>query len=199
MAHPMNHLREHKVSQSRVAHLTKGYPMPAEADDTAGGRMAAVTGRSAPEGFAKGGKVKGATTVNIVIAGGQGKEPSPVPIPVPGPSAGPPMPPRPPMVPPGGPPGAGGPPMPPPGIRHAGGRAYAKGGAVKSGRTWDEGRKAGTQVSHSPGKNDTKDINRGKQITFAKGGKVKGYPLTAGADSGVGRLQLTAAQKRFKA
>ena len=77
-------------------------------------------------------------------------------------------PPKPPMAPPGV--GAGGPPVPgmPPGIRAAGGRAYAKGGAVKS-----IGMDVGTKVQPSPGKNDLKDMNRRRVVTFMAGGKVK--------------------------
>ncbi len=64
--------------------------------------------------------------------------------------------------------------MMPPGMppRRKGGRTYAKGGAVKSGPAWDEGVKAGTKPHNSPGKKDGKDIGRGRQITYAKGGAV---------------------------
>ncbi len=90
------------------------------------------------------------------------------------PGAAPPVAP-PPMSPaarPMGPP-MGGPPMPgpmPP--RHGGGRTYAKGGAVKSGPAWAEGMRNRTQPQGSPGKNDGKNIGRGKPITYAKGGAV---------------------------
>ena len=53
------------------------------------------------------------------------------------------------------------------GPRRNGGRAtYARGGSVKSGPAYEEGLRAGTQVQHSPGKNDLKDIGRGKPITL---------------------------------
>jgi hypothetical protein len=61
--------------------------------------------------YARGGRAKGHTHVNVVVAPQGGKEP--VPVPVGGGMGAPPMapPPRPPMAPPmGGPPGAGGPP-----------------------------------------------------------------------------------------
>jgi hypothetical protein len=168
------------------------------------GRARARGGRV--DSFARGGKTKKGkgTTVNVMMGHGD-KQAVPVPVPAPAtlPGGAGPLPPRPPVLPPAGaaPPGMppGGPPgMPPPGIRRSGGRAYARGGGVKSGPTWDEGKRNGTQVTHSPGKNDSDKINtRPALLTRKRGGRA--YPLTAGADSGVGRLQLTAAQRKFKA
>lgn len=71
--------------------------------------------------YAKGGKVKGKTIVNINVGQPQGQGQQ-VPVPIPVPAGGPPpgaqaMPPKPPMMmapPPQGGPGMGGPPMPPP-------------------------------------------------------------------------------------
>lgn len=63
------------------------------------------------QNYAKGGRVKPSTTVNIVVAGGGQKPPMPVPVPVPGGGA--------PMAPPAPPMGAGAPPMPPPGMAGA--------------------------------------------------------------------------------
>ena len=37
---------------------------------------------------------------------------------------------------------------------------------LKPGRTWHEGRRNGTQVQHSPGKKDLKEIARGRPITY---------------------------------
>ena len=86
---------------------------------------------------------------------------------------------------------------PPPGIRSSGGRAYAKGGAVKSGPAWDEGRKAGTQVQNNPsGKNDQKDVGRGKPVTYKTGGAVfsaakgqMGPKFDGGAGGATARLE----------
>ncbi len=152
---------------------------------------------------AKGGRTnrKGGKTVVNVIAGGahppMAGGPPPMPM-APPPAAAAPMPaampPRPPMMSPAGamPPG-----MPP---RKAGGRAYASGGAVKDGPTWNEGRKAGTKVQHTDGKNDQAGLHRGKPITYKTGGAVE-HPkfggmaphLPGGAGGGEARI---AKQKR---
>ena len=51
--------------------------------------------------------------------------------------------------------------------------ARARGGAVKDGPAWNEGRKAGTPVQNNPsGKNDQRDGGRGKPVTYKKGGGV---------------------------
>ena len=86
------------------------------------------------------------------------------------------------------PPGAAGPVPPPmpmaggaPGIRRHGGRSYAKGGAVKSGPTWGEGKRAGTQVQHQDGKDDGK----GDKNKTGKASQVipaTDYPDVTGAD-----------------
>lgn len=277
MAHPYSEHRQQKVEHSRVASLTKGYAGGGgiHTDASADKKMIRGMVKSAAlkaggaqtkprlDRYARGGKVgkKGSTTVNVMISPSQ-QQPQPVPVPVPagGPPPAPPappaMPPRPPMgmMPPGGPPMPGGAPGMP-GIRSTGGRAYASGGAVKSGRAWEEGRQNGTQVSHSPGKNDTSKINKTPALlTRKRGGRADGgsvgktgsglsddtlnamadryrsgdrsvlqglgrgaqgaanaqdimqrvgrkkggraYPLTGGADSGVGRLQKTKAQRK---
>lgn len=85
---------------------------------------------------------------------------------------------------------------PPPGMRKSGGRAYASGGSVKPGPTWKEGLKNGTQVQHSDGKSDGKNIGRPKPITYATGGPVE-HPvkggmapkLAGGAGGGEARLE----------
>ena len=130
---------------------------------------------------ASGGRAKhkghGKTNVNVIVAPQGGHPMMAGGPPMPPPAAAPPaMPPRPPMPPPGGAPG-----MPPPGLgaapgmmgpRRHGGRAYAKGGAVKSGNTWEEGRREGTQPWNLAGKNDDKDSGRGKPVTYATGGPI---------------------------
>lgn len=143
---------------------------------------------------ARGGKVKGkkGTTVNIINSPGHAMGGAPGMMP--GGAMPPAMPPHPPvaapppagappaspgMMPPGGPPmGARPPMMPPQGMmppRKVGGRAYASGGAVKDGPAWKEGLHNGTQVQHDDGKMDQKNMNRGKPITYAKGGAVKDH------------------------
>ena len=49
----------------------------------------------------------------------------------------------------------------------------ARGGRIKSGPAWNEGLKNGTQVQHTDGKLDGKNIGRGKPITYATGGPVE--------------------------
>jgi len=76
------------------------------------------------------------------------------------------------------------------------------GGRIKSGPAWAEGLKNGTPVEHSPGKNDTKLIDHSRaKLTRKTGGRIeasdaKGPKMTAGADTGKGRLEKTALQKR---
>ena len=94
--------------------------------------------------------------------------------------------------------------MPPPGMppRRSGGRAYASGGAVKDGPAWKEGLRSGTQVQHSPGKMDGKDIGRGKPITYKTGGKVEAPQgvsaphLPGGSGGGEARLAKERMAKR---
>lgn len=89
-----------------------------------------------------------------------------------------------------------GPGMPPPGIRRSGGRAYAKGGGVTDGPAWNEGRKSGTQVQNNPsGKNDQRNVGRGRVVTFMAGGAVK---LPGGAGGGEARLAKERIAKRSK-
>ena len=95
--------------------------------------------------------------------------------------------------------------MMPPGMppRHAGGRAYAKGGAVKPGAGWTESERTKTQVQHAPGKNDTKDLGRGKPITYATGGAIE-HPVHGGmspkmpSGSGGGEARLAKAKRARK-
>lgn len=227
--HPHAEHRQSKVERSRVAKLTRGYATGGAVHSDAAEDRAMVRKMIKPKslkveggdvkaradrpGRKRGGRVgKGkATTVNVIVAGqgGQQQPPGvlPVPMPPPGPPPGAALPPGgPPMLPPGAgpglPPGMG-PGMP---MRASGGRAYAKGGRVgvnKGSAVYEAGVKAGTQVSHSPGKNDLKDMGRGKPITYATGGAVE-HPakgamaphLPGGAGGGEARLAKAAMAKR---
>lgn len=207
MSHPFAAHMGDKVEKSRVSKITRGYSNGGMA--APGEARKAVKTLARPKslkiqgdkGFARldkrarGGKVsgKGRTTVNVIIAP-QGGDKEAAPMMPPLPAGGPMLPPKaPPMMPP---PGAmAGGPTPP--LRN-GGRAYASGGAVKEASL-----REGTKVSHSPGKSDTKDIVRPKQVTFKTGGKVeagnkKGPSMDAGAGTGEGRIEKIAIQKRSK-
>ncbi len=215
MTHPFGNIRQHDVERSRVAHIARGYAtggaVSAEApvDRKSGGRTGkslalmmdggVATSRADRPGRAKGGRApKAKTNVNVIIAP-QGAPSSPAAG-----MAGPPglTPPKPPMPLPAGPPP--GMPMPPPGMagppgmppRSNGGRTYATGGGVNSGtKVFEASRKAGTQVMHSDGKNDGKQLGRGKPITYATGGPVNASPTGQhgpkfiGGNGGLTRLQ----------
>lgn len=151
--------------------------------------------QQSPEGLrhgglarAKGGRTnkKPNTTVNIIISPREEEKEG----------AEMPMPPLPPMG-----PGAGAPPpmLPPQALgpadvmkmRKKGGRvttAEPQRGPTPVKDAKLEGMKAGTQVSHTPGKNDLKDIRDYPPITKKNGGFV--YPkMKYGAGSGEGRLE----------
>ncbi len=93
------------------------------------------------------------------------------------------------MPPPGAmPPGGAMPPrpmMPAPGMP-----MRARGGRIKDGPAFQEGLRAGTQVSHTDGKSDGKNIGRGRVVTFKTGGGVI-RPFRAGG-GGVGQTSGTA-------
>lgn len=229
--HPHNEHRQHKVEKRRVAHLTKGYATGGsvhsdEPEDKAlikkmvrrkalKAEGAKPKHRADRPNRASGGRVKKGkgTNVTVVVApqqhDGQGAMPHmPPAMPPPPPAmASPPPPMHPPMMPPPGAMPPGMPPGGPPGMmpRKSGGRAtYAKGGAVKSGPGWTESEKTKTPVQHAPGKDDQDGLNRGRQITYAEGGRVKrarggpiysaekgqmGPKMDAGAGGGLGRLE----------
>lgn len=225
MAHPYESHREDKVSDRRVSHLTKGYASGSAVrdPDAAADRRAVARAvhkheenmhkgepvtrlasggmsRHRPDHRAKGGRVKSkGTNVTVVVApqgGQQGATPVPIPVPAAGPPPRPPMPsagapapgmaPAAGMMPPGAPPG-----MP---MRKDGGRV---------GRAYEEGVRNGTQVSHRT-KNDLDKINTSPPLlTRARGGPIeagneRGPKMHAGADSGEGRLERAALQKRSR-
>ena len=217
--HPHNEHRQSKVEKRRVGHITHGYASGGavhsdEAEDKAlvkkmvkpkalkmeGGK---VKHRADRPGRAHGGRMnkKHGTTVNVINAGHPSMPPPMAGVGAPPAMAAPPvapaMPPHPPMAPPmAGPPGMPPPMMPP---RKSGGRVhkYAKGGRVNEGsKVYEESMKAGTQISHDPGKNDGKDLHRGKPITYATGGRIyspekggMGPKLEGGAGGGEARLE----------
>lgn len=173
--HPYNMHREQQVAHRRVGKILQGSPAGADSamagpafskitSKTAAENDDGIAGRSGSNRFARGGKVKGGNTTNIIIAGGGNKPPAPpMPMPMlpPGPPPGGP--------PPGGPPPMGGPGGPPPGappmpMRASGGRV--------SGQPTEAALNAWSKVA--------------AKNSYAKGGATK---MTAGALSGVGRLQ----------
>lgn len=240
MAHPHVSHRQNKVERSRVNHIMRGYASGGTVeheheDEVADKKLVkrmvkkvalradggAVKARMDRPGRKRGGrtnKSKG-TTVNVItgqspVAGlGAAMPPAPMAAPSIAP-APPPMPMRPPMM-AGPPPGAPG--LPPsPMMPHAsGGRTYKKGGRVgvnTGSKVYEEGVRNGTQVSHDPGKNDLKDMNRPRVVTYATGGKVQkratGGPIYAsekgqmgpkfdgGSGGGIGRLEKAKRAKR---
>ena len=208
MGHPYQNLRQSKVERSRVDKITDGYDHPDAPQDKAlvrtmvkakalrarGGKIDGKHAAPRLDKYARGGKVKGkgSTNVNVIIApqgGGAGAGAGAAVMPKPPMPA---MPPPPMAGPPGAPPGAGGPPMPPGMMPHArGGRAYATGGKVKSGRanggptpiTSDMAamkaqlQKAGppprAPLVNQPTYQPDPRVDYNKYRDYAKGGKVK--------------------------
>jgi len=199
--HPFNKFRQSSVERSRVGALTQGYKgggsvkanhnsdkhlikkMVGKDLGDIGGIKAAF--RHDRPRRASGGKVgkKATTVVNVITSGAQTPPPPPPMMPPPGAMAPPPGPPPPPPGPPPGammgpPPGAGG---PPPGMP-----MRARGGSVNSGtKVFEASERAGTKVSHKPGKNDLDQMNRRRVVTFATGGGVVSFRASGGAVSKV--------------
>lgn len=233
MAHPYASHRQDKVEKSRASKIAHGRAAGGgvhsdeAADKTLIKQMVRQTALKADDGKTKhradrpgrkkGGRVKSAKTVVNVITGGAqppvaGLGPAaapPAPPPVAPPA--PPMPPmgaKPPMMPPGGPvPGGPGPGMMP--VRKRGGRVN-DGTKVFNKSMKEAGERP---VKHIPGKNDLKDMNRGRVVTFKTGGGVvsfrasggriespqgvaKATKLPGGAGGGEGRLAKAHRAKR---
>lgn len=179
MAHPYKQYHEDKVSRSRVGKILSSGNTTAAHEKTkdifpgihgggsSGGSGTKVPGGKKPGRYARGGKVKGHRTNIAIVVPQKSAPPTPA-----GPQAGaagpPPMAaPAPPMP----PPGAGGPPGLPPGLPPGGPPMRARGGKVIPGEATKE--------------NIKKWDKRASRNSYARGG---GLP-TAGAESGVGRLQ----------
>ena len=178
----MHDAQEHKGNHTDLSKLKNGGVIR----KAAGGRL----------GFKPRSKKKAGTNVNVIVAPNSGAAPgmsslaAPPPMLPPPPGAAPMSPPMASGMPvgmPAGMPGGMRPPMPsgmPPGMpmRKKGGRVEIKTG------TKAEGMRNGTQVTHSPGKNDQMDIRKFRPVTYKAGGSV--YPkMKFGAGSGEGRLE----------
>jgi hypothetical protein len=181
LAHPYHEHRQTKKEHSRVGHITKAYAKggAVKSEKTIGKKSLALhkeehealdaEGQIAKHRMdrpkrARGGKVKGkhnARTIVNVITGhpGGGAAPQPMPAGIAPAAMAPP---------PAGPPMMAKPPMPGPGMPLPGMPMRKRGGAVKS-----IGMHVGTPVQHTDGKDDGKDIGRGRVVTFWAGGKVK--------------------------
>lgn len=187
MAHPYSGHRDHTVQKSRVSKIAHRATGGAVHSDEAADKklvrkmvkkdaLAADGGkpkqRADRPGRKRGGRApkSGKTVVNVITGGAQPPAgPPPMPMPPPG---MPPMGPqglaaKPPMMPPpGAPPGGMGPGALP--MRKRGGRVN-DGTPVfnKSMKEADE-----RPIKHDKGKNDLKDMNRGRVVTFRTGGGV---------------------------
>ena len=157
--------------------------------------QANVDQKLSAQGRARGGRTKHkGTHVNVIVAPQGGGAPAAPPMPPMGANPAL-MPPKPPMAPPG--PSAG--PMPPmgPGGPMAGGPPMMPPGAMPPGMMPPRAR--GGKVNHADAKEDKAMIKKMVKSDSlkgrARGGKVH---MTAGAESGPGRLEKVAARTRNK-
>lgn len=204
MAHPHQSHKDHHVSKERVKHITRAYASggavhPDEKQDKKLVRKMVkkkalkveggdVHQRQDRPGRKRGGRAPkaGKTVVNVINTGGGHPQPGVAGMMPPGmPPAPPPAPPGPPAggMPPGTPPMGAKPPMGAPGLP-PGMMARKKGGRVtttqKGTPVFEEGVRSGTPISHDPGKNDLKDMNRKRVVTFKSGGKVVSFRAAGG-------------------
>lgn len=196
MSHPYDSHKQHKTEKSRVGHITRGYATggSVHSDEKEDKKLVRkmvkrkalkvegedVKHRQDRPGRKRGGRAPKAkankTVVNVINAGGGHPQPGIAGLP-PGampPGAPPaPPPPAPPMggPPPGMPPMGMKPPGLPPGMpmRKKGGRVTT---TQKGTPVFEEGVRNATPISHDKGKNDLKDMNRGRVVTFKTGGGV---------------------------
>ena len=159
MAHPYASKRADKVGLERA----RKFVGSGDPDVTQDRALIRESVKKAALKRADGGRVgrKSSVDININLGSG-GTSPPPPPIPMLPPEGL--KPPAPPPMPPPSPPGL---PM------------RARGGGVGPG--WATSEKWKTPVQHSPGKNDGKDLGRGRPITYAQGGARGGLARLAKA------------------
>ena len=207
--HPFHAHREHQASHRRVGTRLKDHPGGAmkHADGGAFSKVTSKTaaaahdsnveGKASPKRYARGGKVKGATTnIAIVLPGGKGDGPD-MPGPMPPMAGGPPG--MPPGLPPGGPP----PGMP---MRASGGRVKKAGGGgiPQTGRQMDEDARKTREIlerrgvvtpAKASGGSVGGESTKGNIAKMAARADKNSY-FRGGAATGVGREEKAERMKR---
>lgn len=200
MSHPHDSHKQHKVEKSRVSHITRGYATggAVHSDEKEDKKLVRkmvkkralkvegedVKHRQDRPGRKRGGRAPkgGKTVINVINGAGHAPQPG-LAGPPPGmmpPGAPPaPPPPAPPMAgpPPGAPPMGARPPMGGLPMRKKGGRVTT---TQKGTPVFEEGVRNATPISHDKGKNDLKDMNRPRVVTFNTGGGVKSFRAYGG-------------------
>jgi hypothetical protein len=186
--HSHHHHREHQVGHRRVNHILKGEPAGAKhhskspafskvTSKRAAERHDDVHGHKVPKRYARGGRTKGhkGQQTNIAIVMPHKGQGAPGGLPMPPGAAG---------LPGGAPPLPGGPPGMPPGMPPGGPPMRARGGRTKE--------------PHIDGEATAGNLKgwakRAGSNSYARGGKA----MTAGAATGVGRLEEAALVRRKK-